>query len=998
MKHPNLTTARRLLALLLVLCSLLAFTACGDEPAQGTEVPAKPNQPGVTGQTVVTVENELGNPLKDVQVYVYTDDTQANLVSFATTDAEGKAACTTEGEGNVAVLSGTAPGYKLEKSYPLTGAETTIVLPALAATEDGKLPADVKFDLGDPMVDFTLTDLEGNTYTASQVLKEKKALVLNFWFTTCGPCAAEFPYLQKAYDAYKDSVALLAVDPYETDDADKITAFRTQHKLTFPMVDADIAWQSALNITAYPTTIIIDRYGFIAYYHMGTVTEEGVFEKLFAYYGAEEYQQLVTDDIDELPLTEEEKPKEDEDGLIYDNKKEPIEIGGKLSFEAKIPAGKTTYYDVYKVGGTYLTIKNENISVEYDGKTYEPKNGMISFPVETDDVTIPVKLAITNKGEETAAFDVKFSYPAGTLDNPLSLKMGDFTTEVKKGNDKGVVYEYKATKNGTVSMYIVSTTKGVKSGFSLFNKRNSAMRNSDEDATGSKNTVSIDVKKGDVLQVTVSVLPNEKNEYPAATIKSHISFKETSGPTTQPTKAMVTYKVTVKSGSKALSNVKLVFTAGKTTKTIKTNSMGVASLKVRETDCTVKLTCPKGYIAEALQYKLTDASPSLVIKLTKEEQHSTEVGDTPTDYSVKVVDGSGKAQKSITVSYYLGDKKVKSVKTNSKGIAAATLMDGTYTIKLSGTTLKYDAKSAFVSVAKPSIEILLAKEMGTAKEKITCPVVEKSRAAYVVKEGATYVTVKPGERSYFLFTPDRNGVFRISASSSYAKVGYYGGSVHFIQTANLAENLENNAFTVEVKDVGPTFVIGVDAATNIDATVLLITRVGDPGWSVADEPWHTYKNTHTPKSYTLPKDTTLKAMDITKTYKLVYNSTDGYYHKDTKNGPIVYLRFGSKSPYVAFADILANFHISAYLYDSAGNFLKKEEYTEAMTAYNNCVDKSETVYPLTKDLEYIVKSYGEHQGWWNPESPGYLFKDGDGNPLPNINLDTAWMFALCYAN
>jgi len=365
---------------------------------------------------------------------------------------------------------------------------------------------------------------------------------------------------------------------------------------------------------------------------------------------------------------------------------------------------------------------------------------------------------------------------------------------------------------------------------------------------------------------------------------------------------------------------------------------------------------------------------------------------------VKVVDGSGKAQKSITVSYYLGDKKVKSVKTNSKGIAAATLMDGTYTIKLSGTTLKYDAKSAFVSVAKPSIEILLAKEMGTAKEKITCPVVEKSRAAYVVKEGATYVTVKPGERSYFLFTPDRNGVFRISASSSYAKVGYYGGSVHFIQTANLAENLENNAFTVEVKDVGPTFVIGVDAATNIDATVLLITRVGDPGWSVADEPWHTYKNTHTPKSYTLPKDTTLKAMDITKTYKLVYNSTDGYYHKDTKNGPIVYLRFGSKSPYVAFADILANFHISAYLYDSAGNFLKKEEYTEAMTAYNNCVDKSETVYPLTKDLEYIVKSYGEHQGWWNPESPGYLFKDGDGNPLPNINLDTAWMFALCYAN
>lgn len=997
MKYQNLNLARRLLALLLVLCTLLTFAACGDEePAQNTDAPAA-TTPGATGETVVTIKNSVGTPLEGVQVYVYEDDTQAELVSFATTDAEGKATCLTEGEGNVAVLSGTAPGYKLETSYPLTGEATDITLAPFAAAEAGKLPADVKFDLGDPMVNFTLTDLDGTTYTAAEVLKEKKALVLNFWFTTCDPCAAEFPYLQKAYDAYKDSVALLAVNPYETDTADKIAAFVTEKQLTFPVVDADVSWASGMNITAYPTTVIIDRHGYIAFAHTGTVTEEGVFEKLFGYYGAEEYTQLITDDIDELPLTEEEKPKESEEGLVYDNAKEPIEFGGTLEFEAKIPAGKTTYYNVYKVSGTILTIKQADIAVEYDGKTYEAKNGVVSFPVVTDDVTIPVKLAITNKGAETAAFDVKFSYPAGTLDNPHTLKMGALTTKVEKGNDKGVVYEYKATKNGTVTMYITSVSGGAKAGFSLFNKSNSAMRNSDEDATGSKNTVSIALNKGDVLQVTVSVLPNEKNEYPAATIKSQISFKESSGPTTKPTQAMVTYKVTVKAGTKALSNVKLTFTAGKTTKTLTTNSKGVAQLKVRQDACTVKLTCPKGYIADALQYNLTAKSPSLTIKLTKEEEHSTEVGETPTDYSVKVINGAGKAQKNITVSYYLGDEKVKSVKTNSKGIAAATLMDGTYTIKLSGTTLKYDTKSAYVTVAKPSIEILLANERGSEKEKITCPLTEKSKAAYVVEEGATYVPVKPGERSYFLFTPERNGVYRISTSSSYAKVGYYGASIHFIQTNNMATDLENNAFTVEVRDVGPSFVIGVDAATNIDATVLLITRVGDPGWSIADEPWYVYENTHTPKAYSLPKGTTLKNVDITKTFKLVYNSTDGYYHKDTKNGPIVYLRFGSEAPYVAFADILANFHISAYLYDSAGNFQKKEEYTEAMAAYNNCVDSAEAVYPLTKDLEYIIKSYGNHQGWWNPESPGYLFEDDDGNPLPNINLDIAWMFALCYA-
>ncbi len=994
-KLKTVTPKTWLISGISVGCAVLILVGClvlipgGDKP----DTPAGP----AGGEAVtVTVQNSLESPLKDVQVYVYEDDSLSELVTFAKTDAEGKAAVTLSGDKNVAVLKGTAPGYQLEESYPLSG-DTVITLSALAAYDT--VPSDAKIDLGDPMIDFTFTDLDGNKHVASEILKEKKALVLNFWFTTCNPCAAEFPYLQKAYDAHKDSVALVAVNPYETDTEESIKAFRDQNKLTFPMADADSVWASVMNITAYPTTVVIDRFGYVAFYHVGTVTEEGVFEKLFKYYSAEDYTHTVASDVSELK-TEEDAPKEDEEGLIYDNKSEPIEIGGVLTFEAKIPAGKTTYYDVYKVSGTILTIEADNVSVLYNDKEYKSEDGVVSFPVESDDVTIPVKLAITNTGDETAAYTVNFAYPGGTLSNPFALKMGDFTTKLEKGNDQGVVYEYKATANGTVSMYVVSATKGVDYGFTLYNLNTYANRNLDADAEkkDGKQTVSIGVNKGDVLQVTVAVLPDEKHEYPAATIKSHISFKAGAGTGVTKPAENVTYKVTVKSGTSRLSGVKLTFTSGSKSKTVTTNSKGVASAKLPTGNCLVKMTCPKGYIAESLQYVIPSSKPSLTIKLEKEEELSTDVGDTPTDYSVKVINGSGKGQKDITVSFYLGSKKVKSVKTNSKGIAAATLMDGSYTVKLTGTTLKYDQKSAVVTVGKPSIEVLLAKEQGTAKEKITCPVVNKNRAAYVVKEGATYVTLKPGERNYFLFTPDRDGVYRISTTSGYAKVGYYGGSIHFIQVNNLAEDIENNAFTVETKDVGPTYVIGVDAATNIEATVLLITRVGDPGWSVADEPWITYKGSHTPKQYNLPSGTKLKNVDVTKTFKLVYNSTDGYYHKDSKTGPIVYLRFAGEVPYVAFADILNNFHVAAYLYDSAGNFQKKEEYTECMTAYNECVDSKEKVYPLTKDLEYILKSYGKAQGWWDTESPGYLFEDSDGNPLPGINHDIAWMFPLCYAN
>ena len=233
MNKKKLMMPRRLLALLLVLCSLLTLAACGgDEPAKETANNDKPS--GNAGQTVVTVKNSLGTPLQGMQVYVYADDTQQDMTAFTTTDAEGKATCLTQGDKSVVVLSGTAPGYKVEKNYPVTGKQTDIVLEPLATTETGSLPTDKAMMLGDPMVDFTVTDIDGTTYTASEVLKEKKALVLNFWYTTCGPCAAEFPYLQKAYDAYKDRVTLLAMDSYPADDVAAIKAFRTQHELNFP--------------------------------------------------------------------------------------------------------------------------------------------------------------------------------------------------------------------------------------------------------------------------------------------------------------------------------------------------------------------------------------------------------------------------------------------------------------------------------------------------------------------------------------------------------------------------------------------------------------------------------------------------------------------------------------------------------------------------------------------------------------------------------------------
>ena len=139
------------------------------------------------------------------------------------------------------------------------------------------------------MFDFTVTDTENNTYKLSELLQQKKAVVLNFWFEQCGPCKAEFPFMQQAFAQYSDDIALLAVTP--VDSAEAVKKFRAEQGLTIPMASVDAIWERAFGLYAYPTTMVIDRFGNINMIHVGSVPDEKLFANLFAYYAAEDYTQ-----------------------------------------------------------------------------------------------------------------------------------------------------------------------------------------------------------------------------------------------------------------------------------------------------------------------------------------------------------------------------------------------------------------------------------------------------------------------------------------------------------------------------------------------------------------------------------------------------------------------------------------------------------------------------------------------------------------------------------
>ena len=162
------------------------------------------------------------------------------------------------------------------------------------------------YDFGDVVADFTVTTTDGETLTLSGLLQEKKAVMLNFFFAACGPCRMEFPFMEQAWQDYRDDVAVLALSPY--DSAEDIAAYKAELGLTFPMA-ADTAGLTNLFVSSgFPTTVIIDRNGVFCYHEVGSMPSAYSFRKLFEAYSAEDYTQPLLGYVIPEPTPEEPMP------------------------------------------------------------------------------------------------------------------------------------------------------------------------------------------------------------------------------------------------------------------------------------------------------------------------------------------------------------------------------------------------------------------------------------------------------------------------------------------------------------------------------------------------------------------------------------------------------------------------------------------------------------------------------------------------------------------
>lgn len=1050
----NKKSIMRAAALCILVSLVVSMAAC---VRQGG---AESTEPSAAERTDYTIEvtAEGGAPIPGLGIYVYEDSSMQELVWFAKTDDMGRISFTDKvSDSYVAVLAEVPVGYTVQEMYTLTGELTRILLPSSIASADEL--ADVKLNLGDAMLDFSVTAPDGTEYTLSGLLAEKEAVVLNFWYLECQPCKNEFPYLQAAYESYSDKIEVLALNPINTDDA-AIAALQAEMGLTFPMAQCDSVWAQVMQLAAYPTTVVIDRTGTISFSHTGSITEDLVFESIFDYFASEDYDPGVVQNLEDIPMLE--APGSNEDS--------PIEIGGFTSMDITVEPGQLIYYNIYKVTNAYLSIRNSDAYVIYNGTTYDPRNGVVGLSVSSPDTYTPFKIAFGNSGKETVTYTVTLSVPQGSFNNPYPMSLGEFTTKVSAGNDQGIYYSYTAEADGVLTLECLSISSNVPYDYMLYNLNTYAVRTLAAD--GSRRSVSIKVNAGDTVKITIATLPDSSNYYPAATFTSLATFTEGELEDEEDDTKLTAYTITVTDENRApISGVYLYVDVDGTPQAITTNDSGTASVKLETGTYKVTLAVPGGYTARTTEYRLTDARPSFSIKLdtynvemavytvrTVDESgkpvagtlvsigssfgYTDETGcvrmelekgdytvviaapegyscETPAftypagtaelvvtlkmgddsdsaeklTYSVKVVNYDGTPRTGVTVQFLKDGTPVALKAVDSSGTAAVKLAEGTYTVALSfsGESMYYDASGAVLTQTSTSAVITVIP--GVTGEMKSLYVGD----AWYVFEGATYVTMQADLTNYYIFEPQAPGMYRIGTSDPSAVLSFWGSSTAFI---NLQPDMtaQDNTITLNVKEsnLGSTYIIGITGAPDC---VLEIVRIGDAVLDDSDivpEVWQGEATPTAPCKVTGVSGKTLTYLDLTADgYTLVYNASDGYYHLNSAGGPILYVNLGESAPYVSMYKMLGftgfgGTSLSQAFYDTEGNVVRKEDYTECMSSYVSCIDTTYGVYPLNDDLIYMLRQGGDYKGWWDSDNGNYLFTEVEG-----LNTDIAWMFAVC---
>lgn len=119
--------------------------------------------------------------------------------------------------------------------------------------------------LNKPLPDFELQTLGNQIKENADYLGN--VTFINLWFTSCGPCITEMPYLNYLKDVYGDRVNFVAIT---FDNKSKVENFLERKTFNFEhLVDAAQYLSKDLENNAFPKLILLDKKGTVRFVENG---------------------------------------------------------------------------------------------------------------------------------------------------------------------------------------------------------------------------------------------------------------------------------------------------------------------------------------------------------------------------------------------------------------------------------------------------------------------------------------------------------------------------------------------------------------------------------------------------------------------------------------------------------------------------------------------------------------------------------------------------------
>ena len=277
--------AKKIITLLLAAVLVLSLAACGTKPAEnggGDGEPQTLEEARTLYDQLVAQENAIQAENTELweKVFLSADKGMAMM-------EDGK----NYGEFLLSTIEAakeqfTDEEYELlkEKATEIKNIEDRLAaleekFPSLSETpaEDGSMSVPAGSDMTTPPDDgsmqkfpaFEGKDLDGNTVKSSELFAKNAVTVVNFWFTTCGPCVGELGDLDALNkDLSGKGGALIGINAFTLDGNEAAISeakdVLTQSGATYQNVYFDSGSEAGKfveSIYAYPTTYVVNRSG-----------------------------------------------------------------------------------------------------------------------------------------------------------------------------------------------------------------------------------------------------------------------------------------------------------------------------------------------------------------------------------------------------------------------------------------------------------------------------------------------------------------------------------------------------------------------------------------------------------------------------------------------------------------------------------------------------------------------------------------------------------------